>query len=141
MKQSAVESVLISNIKWVNSSERLPELERFLVFKDNLKIYRTGNFYKKENEIILNINATENYQSFQVKEENFKHYFWLEDLQPKEFSFYRLDFKNMRKEKNVTLKKVEIETGISNAYLSQLENGKIKEPSFRVVKVLNDYYY
>lgn len=38
--------------------------------------------------------------------------------------------------KGLTLRALEKETGISNALLSQIESGKIREPSFRnVVKI------
>ncbi|MEM5832358.1 MAG: helix-turn-helix transcriptional regulator [Candidatus Aenigmatarchaeota archaeon] len=37
--------------------------------------------------------------------------------------------KKVRKEKNLTLRFVEKRTGISNAYLSQVENNKILKPS------------
>jgi transcriptional regulator with XRE-family HTH domain len=36
---------------------------------------------------------------------------------------------NARKKANLTLRAAENATGISNAYLSQLENGKIQQPS------------
>ena len=35
----------------------------------------------------------------------------------------------LRRRKGLSLRAVEAETGISNAYLSQLETGKIREPS------------
>jgi transcriptional regulator with XRE-family HTH domain len=38
------------------------------------------------------------------------------------------------------LRVVEKATGISNSYLSQLENGKISKPSFNTIKRLCDYY-
>lgn len=41
--------------------------------------------------------------------------------------------KRLRAEKKLTLKQVEDATGISNAYLSQLETGKIKKPSHDTV--------
>ena len=47
----------------------------------------------------------------------------------------------LRKRKNMTLRQVEDLTGISNAYLSQLENGKIKNPSYNVVIKLNKLYH
>ena len=50
------------------------------------------------------------------------------------------DFAKRRKLKGLTLRQIEEKTGISNAYLSQLENGKIKSPSYDVVKKLNDFY-
>ncbi len=50
------------------------------------------------------------------------------------------DFKRMRRNSGLTLRTVEKETGISNAYLSQIENGKIKDPSYRVVMTLNAFY-
>lgn len=51
-----------------------------------------------------------------------------------------LNFRDLRKNKGFTLRKVEDLTGISNAYLSQLENGKIKSPSYTIVKTLYDLY-
>lgn len=50
---------------------------------------------------------------------------------------------NFREDRHVagmTLREVEDETGISNAYLSQLETGKIKKPSFEVVSKLYNLY-
>jgi len=51
-----------------------------------------------------------------------------------------LAFKELRIKRGLTLREVETATGISNAYLSQLENGKIKKPSFEVVQKLNNLY-
>ena len=56
----------------------------------------------------------------------------------KNFSFF---LKSLRKKKAVSLREVEKHTGISNAYISQIENGEINripEP-FRMRK-LADYY-
>ena len=50
------------------------------------------------------------------------------------------NYKEARKRAKLTLRQVEEITGISNAYLSQLENGKIKKPSYDVVQKLNDVY-
>jgi hypothetical protein len=69
-----------NHLKWVLSSERLPQMEKFLVFKDNVGIYRTGNFYKDENKTVLSINETPMYNDFLVQEEHFNHYYWLEDF-------------------------------------------------------------
>lgn len=41
--------------------------------------------------------------------------------------------KRSRKEKNFTLRAVQERTGISNAYLSQIENAKIRSPSPNVL--------
>lgn len=49
-------------------------------------------------------------------------------------------FKTMRLEKGYTLRQTEDATGISNSYLSQLENGKIVKPSQHVVTVLLNWY-
>jgi len=49
-------------------------------------------------------------------------------------------FKTIREARGSTLREVEKETGISNAYLSQLENGRIKSPSYKVIKQLSEYY-
>lgn len=51
-------------------------------------------------------------------------------------SLQSLDFKSMRKAKGLTLRQVEDITGISNPYLSQLETGKIKAPSYNTVRSL-----
>jgi len=48
--------------------------------------------------------------------------------------------KDTRKRRNLTLRVVEEITGISNAYLSQLENGKIKKPSPSVLYKLANCY-
>jgi len=45
-----------------------------------------------------------------------------------------------RKRAGLTLRSVESKTGISNAYLSQLENGKIKEPSPLILHKLCQLY-
>lgn len=50
------------------------------------------------------------------------------------------NFRQLRKSKNLTLRQVELMTGISNAYLSQLETGSIINPSYSVVKKLVDLY-
>lgn len=49
-------------------------------------------------------------------------------------------FRTIREAKGLTLREVEEATGISNAYLSQLETGKIKRPSYKVIKQLSEYY-
>jgi transcriptional regulator with XRE-family HTH domain len=48
--------------------------------------------------------------------------------------------KRTRKEKGLTLRTVEEKTGISNPYLSQVENGKISSPSPTVLRKLADVY-
>lgn len=48
--------------------------------------------------------------------------------------------KELRKEKGYTLRQVEDATGISNSYLSQMENGKIVNPSNRVIMILLKFY-
>lgn len=53
-----------------------------------------------------------------------------------------IDFKKLSMVRNhlgLTLREVEKETGISNAYLSQLENGK-SIPSYNKAKMIIDYY-
>ncbi len=45
-----------------------------------------------------------------------------------------------RKGKNLTLRAVERATGVSNAYLSQIENGEIQEPSPVVLSKLSKLY-
>lgn len=50
------------------------------------------------------------------------------------------DWKLLRKKMGLTLRQVEEKTGISNAYLSQLENGKIKKPSFKIVSKLFELF-
>lgn len=48
--------------------------------------------------------------------------------------------KNGREMLALTLRQVEDATGISNAYLSQLENDKIKKPSANVLYKLSELY-
>ncbi|MCC6588154.1 MAG: TIR domain-containing protein [Bryobacterales bacterium] len=48
--------------------------------------------------------------------------------------------KRLRKARGLTLRAVETETGISNAYLSQLETGKAENPSASMLKKLADLY-
>lgn len=48
--------------------------------------------------------------------------------------------KEWRKYRNLSIRDVEKATGISNPLLSQLENGKIKSPSFNIVVKLLDVY-
>jgi len=50
------------------------------------------------------------------------------------------DFKKMREDSGLTLREVEDATKISNAYLSQLENNKIKKPSYETVMTLVEFY-
>lgn len=49
--------------------------------------------------------------------------------------------KRVRRERKLTLRDVEKKTGISNAYLSQLENGKIVKPSPSVLHKLAECYH
>lgn len=53
---------------------------------------------------------------------------------------YKFDLRQMRKAKRLTLRKVEEITGISNSYLSQLETGKIDNPSYNVVLQIVNLY-
>lgn len=48
--------------------------------------------------------------------------------------------KEVRKNLSFTLREVEELTGISNAYLSQLENDKIKNPSVNILSKLSSVY-
>ncbi len=48
--------------------------------------------------------------------------------------------KSLRSAKDLSLCQVEKKAGVSNAYLSQLENGKIKEPSPHILHKLADVY-
>jgi transcriptional regulator with XRE-family HTH domain len=45
-----------------------------------------------------------------------------------------------RKKKNLTLRAVEKATGISNAYLSQIETGDVREPSPTMLVKLSELY-
>jgi HTH-type transcriptional regulator, competence development regulator len=49
-------------------------------------------------------------------------------------------FRESRDRLGLTLREVEAKTGISNAYLSQLEGGKIKEPSPKTLHKLCELY-
>ncbi len=48
--------------------------------------------------------------------------------------------KERRKNLGITLRVVEKETGISNAYLSQVENGRINQPTPKILRGLSEYY-
>jgi transcriptional regulator with XRE-family HTH domain len=50
------------------------------------------------------------------------------------------ELRRLRIEKGATLREVEDETDISNAYISQLENGKAEQPSPRVLHKLAEFY-
>jgi transcriptional regulator with XRE-family HTH domain len=61
------------------------------------------------------------------------------------FEIYNMEtlgrtLKSIREKVSLTLREVEESTGISNAYLSQLENDKIKKPSASVLYKLADVY-
>ena len=45
-----------------------------------------------------------------------------------------------RRVKNKTLREVEKATGITNAHLSQLENGDVQNPGIFTIKAIADYY-
>lgn len=51
-----------------------------------------------------------------------------------------LILREARKNLSFTLRQVEDISGISNAYLSQLENGKIKNPSVNILHKLSSIY-
>lgn len=48
--------------------------------------------------------------------------------------------RTLREQTDLTLRQVEEATGLSNAYLSQLESGKIKNPSAQVIYTLAKFY-
>lgn len=50
------------------------------------------------------------------------------------------DYRAIRENLGLTLRYVETETGISNAYLSQLERKLIAKPSHSVIMKLNSFY-
>ncbi|MGU8654639.1 helix-turn-helix domain-containing protein [Clostridium perfringens] len=49
-------------------------------------------------------------------------------------------FKESRIKNGLTLQDVSIKTGISQSYISRIENNFRKEPSVKVVKSLSDVY-
>lgn len=85
----------------------------------------------KEVEIILEL--TDRIRKLEAENEALK--LRLHIVMPQLFNF-----KEKRKEKGLTLRKVEELTGISNAYLSQLGTGKIDNPSYKVVETLHRLY-
>ena len=48
--------------------------------------------------------------------------------------------KERRKNLGKTLREAEKDTGISNAYLSQVENGRINQPTPKILRELSEYY-
>jgi len=85
----------------------------------------------QQNELILPVK-----EAYEGKADNTSE----KDLRVCEVMPPLFNFKSKRKEIGMTLRQVEDKTGISNAYLSQLETGKIKNPSYRVVEVLYRLY-
>lgn len=49
-------------------------------------------------------------------------------------------FKALRESKGLTLREVERQTDVSNAYLSQLESGKVRQPSPNTLYKLAQFY-
>jgi len=62
------------------------------------------------------------------------------DVEDVEKTLEQIDFKGMRVKNSLTLRQVEGLTGISNPYLSQIEQKKVPNPSFRVVMLLLKTY-
>lgn len=59
----------------------------------------------------------------------------------KEVPAYNWDYlKIIREERGFTLRDVENISGVSNAYLSQLESGKIRRPSVQTIYTLSKVY-
>ena len=46
---------------------------------------------------------------------------------------YQFVIKDIRKDKKITLKELSDKTGLSVSYLSEIENNKVKEPSFSAI--------
>lgn len=63
-----------------------------------------------------------------------------ENPQPRSGADLGPELRRIRQSRGVTLRAVEQETGISNAYLSQLETGKIAKPSPNYLYKLADFY-
>lgn len=55
-------------------------------------------------------------------------------------SLNTINLRALRKKMGLTLRQVEEHTGVSNAYLSQLETGKITNPSYETVRILFNMY-
>lgn len=53
---------------------------------------------------------------------------------------FRNYLKELRLERNLTLEQVELRAGVSNGYLSQVENGKRGIPSAKILKKLAPVY-
>jgi transcriptional regulator with XRE-family HTH domain len=50
------------------------------------------------------------------------------------------ELRELREQRGLTLRTLSEGTGISNAYLNQLENDKVKEPSPNILAKLADFY-
>lgn len=74
--------VLGVGCEFVELTKEKPPIEKFVVLKDNVGIYRTGNLFTQNDITYLGINATETYDSFIVNPKHFNHYKWLKDNQP-----------------------------------------------------------
>ncbi|MBO6793215.1 MAG: helix-turn-helix transcriptional regulator [Balneolaceae bacterium] len=65
---------------------------------------------------------------------------YIAKLNKKSMPEYGQYFKALRESKGFTLRDVEKKTDISNAYLSQLESGKVKQPSPNTLFKLSEVY-
>lgn len=50
------------------------------------------------------------------------------------------ELKRLRDSRRLTLRELSEQTGVSNAYLNQLENDRIKEPSPNIIAKLSQFY-
>ncbi|MBB5144829.1 transcriptional regulator with XRE-family HTH domain [Cerasibacillus quisquiliarum] len=56
-------------------------------------------------------------------------------MEAKDFGLY---IRKLRKERNMTIRQLELYSGVSNSYLSQMENGKRGIPSPEIIKKLSN---
>lgn len=133
-------------IPWIDNPR--PEHEMILEFQEYLTGIKTTDH--KGNAIysilpgnrhcyVINLNRGNKHGEW-VRFEDKQYYLDISVVQISKPKLDIFDFKKKRLQVNMTLRQVEQKTGFSNAYLSQLENGKIKSPSFNVVKSLSDLY-
>ena len=154
-------------VKWLNSEEHqhnvlvLPTSKtRFITddSKPNIEDYR--NLISAELYAWMISESLEKFKLSEPLREKLKEYFkwsWTEPIK----GFFKGKFegltilgfgfslkasdrksylKEIREKRKLTLRKVQDLTGVSNAYLSQVENGRIKKPSPQVLHKLADCF-
>lgn len=102
---------------------------------------RVGQYFSAKITILLFLKNNNHNLSYLLDILSNIIYICLELLaQKKIMAHYGIYIKELRQKQKLTLREVEAQTGVSNAYLSQLESGKIKQPSPSYLYKLAELY-